>query len=97
MPPIITRFYLAELLNDVEGGISGTRRDDEALAILAGSPHAAQARRLVYLAEGPRSRVRNVAGVMTVLKYRAERRGDCKESGAEPGKFPRLGPFDKRD
>lgn len=49
----------------------GARRDDGALAILAGSPHAAQARRLVYLAEGLKKRARTNADAMAALKYRA--------------------------
>lgn len=49
----------------------GARHDDGALAILAGSPHAAQAGRLDYLAEELRNRVRTVADVMAALKYRA--------------------------
>ena len=69
-------------------------RDDGALAILAGSPHAAQARRLVYLAEGLKKRARTNADVMATLKYRAKRRGDCKESGAEPGEVPQARPRD---
>ncbi len=54
-----------------KAGIHGTCCDDEALAILVSGLHAAQTRRLDYLAERLRSRVCTVTDVMAVLKHRA--------------------------